>query len=196
MGEEDTMAKLSALESADYLIKRAIDDQNGDLLTNLKLQKLLYYAQGCYLGVYGAPLFDDTIEAWGLGPVVPNVYHQFKVCGRQSIEDIAGDELAVDEDVAVFLDVIYAKFGAYSASRLVDMTHSEAPWKECYMSRQSVEMDKNRLMKFFVANWIDADVAIVDDGYDEGMVRQLLEAKAAPGVAETAEEVEAWLERV
>lgn len=44
-------------------------------LSNLKLQKLQYYAQGHHLAVYGQPLFADKIQAWSYGPVVPEVYH-------------------------------------------------------------------------------------------------------------------------
>ncbi|MFD2419431.1 Panacea domain-containing protein [Amycolatopsis pigmentata] len=46
-------------------------------LSNLKLQKLLYYAQGHYLALTGRPLFDDEIQAWSHGPVVPAVYRQW-----------------------------------------------------------------------------------------------------------------------
>jgi uncharacterized phage-associated protein len=54
-------------------------------LSNLKLQKLLYYAQGHYLATAGQPLFDDRIQAWSHGPVVPTVYHEYKKFGRDNI---------------------------------------------------------------------------------------------------------------
>src|ERR1035437_5552959 len=47
-------------------------------ISNLKLQKLLYYAQAWHLALYDAPLFDDKIEAWVHGPVVPGVFREYK----------------------------------------------------------------------------------------------------------------------
>lgn len=51
----------------DYL--REIEDEDTDYISNLKLQKLLYYAQGSFLSIYDKPLFEDPIEAWRHGPV-------------------------------------------------------------------------------------------------------------------------------
>lgn len=63
-------------EIADYII--LYFQEHGEPLTNLKLQKLLYYAKGWYLALYDKPLFNDKIEAWVHGPVVPSIYHAFK----------------------------------------------------------------------------------------------------------------------
>jgi uncharacterized phage-associated protein len=46
----------------------AFCNEYGDTLTNLKLQKLLYYAQGWYLAMHDEPLFDEPLEAWTLQP--------------------------------------------------------------------------------------------------------------------------------
>jgi len=54
-------------------------------LTPLKLQKLIYYAHGWHLALRDQPLIDELIEAWEYGPVVPNVYHEFKEFGNQPI---------------------------------------------------------------------------------------------------------------
>ena len=61
-----------------YIMGEAFDD-----LTNMKLNKLLYFSQGHYLKKYGRPLFNNVIEAWGHGPVVPEVYSTYKECQRQ-----------------------------------------------------------------------------------------------------------------
>lgn len=55
-----------------YIMGDAFDD-----LTNMKINKLLYFAQGHYLREYGEPLFDDGIEAWDHGPVIPAVYSAY-----------------------------------------------------------------------------------------------------------------------
>ena len=67
------------------LAKRQNDLDRGDMMTNLRLQKLLYFAQGWHLARFGRPLFDASIEAWPYGPVVPEVYRAYKEYGREGI---------------------------------------------------------------------------------------------------------------
>jgi len=62
----------NAEDVADY-IRFIIDENLGDNLSNLKLQKLLYYCQGYFLAFNGEPLFKEEIAAWTCGPVVPSV---------------------------------------------------------------------------------------------------------------------------
>jgi uncharacterized phage-associated protein len=75
-----------ASEIADYFLSLQ-DEEAGDSISNLKLQKLLYYAQGCFIALCGAdsPLFGERIYAWDLGPVVPEIYHEYKGCGRNAL---------------------------------------------------------------------------------------------------------------
>ena len=54
---------------AAYILAKQ-DDDSGDLISNLKLQKLAYYAQGFCLAMHGRPLFPEAIKAWKHGPVV------------------------------------------------------------------------------------------------------------------------------
>ena len=67
------------------LAKRQNDLDRGDLMTNLRLQKLLYFAQGWHLARFGRPLFDASIEAWPYGPAVPEAYRAYKEYGREGI---------------------------------------------------------------------------------------------------------------
>ena len=67
------------------LANEQANNEQGDMMTNLRLQKLLYFAQGWHLARYGKPLFDDDIEAWQYGPVVPSVYNAYKQYGRGGI---------------------------------------------------------------------------------------------------------------
>ena len=61
-------------------------DRGKELMTNMKLQKMLYYQQGFHLAYFGTPLFDDDFEAWMYGPVIPSVYEKYKNFGHQGIE--------------------------------------------------------------------------------------------------------------
>lgn len=61
---------------ADYFIWLAND--SGSFISNLKLQKLVYYAQAWYLAIYGQSLFDEDFEAWVHGPIIPSLYQKYK----------------------------------------------------------------------------------------------------------------------
>lgn len=106
------------------------DDEAGDNITNLKIQKLLYYAQGAHLAIHGKPLFDQQIEAWTHGPVVPDVYHELKAFGSSSIQVEGMCEAfdRLDEQEQSVVNEVYDVYGQYSAWKLRDMTHQEPPW--------------------------------------------------------------------
>jgi len=123
---------VSALDAAKYLL--TLDDQEaGDLSSNLKLQKLLYYAQGVHLAVYGQPLFSERIEAWEHGPVCPPVYGYFKKFAAGPIEPPAEfDPSVVPPEAKETLGEVHRVYGQFSAWRLREMTHEEPPWRQSY----------------------------------------------------------------
>lgn len=123
-------------------------------VSNLKLQKLLYYAQGHCLGLNHAPLFDDRIEAWAHGPVVPTVYHRFKASGSRAIELDA--ELAASFDWDEYRDVeqllirVWNTYGPYDAWALRNRTHGEAPWVKAFApDERAIEISQASLEAFF-----------------------------------------------
>lgn len=82
---------LATLDVARYLIRAAVgDDEDSDLLSQMRLHKLLYYAQGWHLAVFGEPLFAGRIEAWKHGPVVREVYPTFSGYGARGIDPEEG----------------------------------------------------------------------------------------------------------
>ena len=117
----------TAFDVAYYML--ALDShKDGEGLTNLKLQKLCYYSQGFYLAIYDQPIFDEDIQAWAHGPVIPEIYHRFKVFGSSVINpdpytiNLSADKFSLIEEV-------YEVFGQYSAWKLRNMTHEEPTWK-------------------------------------------------------------------
>jgi uncharacterized phage-associated protein len=117
-------------QAADFFIRQA-DNEAGDVMTHLKLQKLLYYAQGWHLALHGEPLFEARIEAWAHGPVCPDVWERFKHKGWEPIT--ASDASSVDEldsNDRDFLNEVWEVYGQFSAKRLEEMTHDEAPYVE------------------------------------------------------------------
>lgn len=102
-------------------------------VTNLKLQKMLYFAQGFFLGRYGKELFKDAIQAWTYGPVVPNVYNSYMGYGSQYITSTLNAEDIKDEEVKEVLSGIVSSMEKYSASDLVAMTHlPNTPWSRIW----------------------------------------------------------------
>jgi uncharacterized phage-associated protein len=120
-------AQISANDVADYFLSKN-DETAGELISNLKLQKLLYYAQGFHLAITDKPLFPERIEAWIHGPVVPRVYHRFKDYGETALP-AAGQRLSFDKETAELLEEVHQVYGQFSAWKLREMTHEEAPWK-------------------------------------------------------------------
>lgn len=110
------------------------DEDAGDVITNLKAQKLLYYAQGVSLAKLGTPLFNDDFVAWQHGPVIKDLYHKLKRFGSNQIVSIQDLKVSkfTDEEQDVLVSV-YKTFGQFSAWKLRDMTHIEDPWKNVKM---------------------------------------------------------------
>jgi uncharacterized phage-associated protein len=130
-GEVSAMEpKYSAHDIADYFLFKAQKD-NQELLSNLKLQKLVYYAQGLHLALYGKPLFLENIEAWQYGPVIPDLYFKYRDYGSGGIPASEYfDPSIIDSDTKDFLDEIYDVFGQFSAIRLMDLAHEDQCWKD------------------------------------------------------------------
>lgn len=105
-----------------------LGDEDG--ISNLKLQKLVYYAQGFYLALYDEALFDDNIEAWAHGPVVPVVYHEYKSSGKLPIElgSPFNAHVCLTKQEISHIETIFDVFGQFSAWKLRNMTHEESPW--------------------------------------------------------------------
>jgi uncharacterized phage-associated protein len=138
---------LSAQDVARYFLA-IVDKDAGDNMTHLKLQKLLYYAQGFYIAMHGGePLFGEPIEAWDHGPVVPQVYQAFKGCGNRPIERPEDfDPQDYPPEVRELLDAVYRVYGQFTAWKLRDLTHGEAPWRD---TPRNGEIPRQSLREFF-----------------------------------------------
>ena len=145
---------MSANFIASYLVKMFNRMDENDL-TNLKLQKLLYFAQRTYLKKYNKILFEDKIEAWKYGPVVNSVYTIYSSCGSSPITNLdipsEYEKDILPDEVEDHLDYVIRKYGIYSASHLVDKTHHEAPWVENYIQGARNVIPIDDLISFNVA---------------------------------------------
>lgn len=119
---------------ASYFIEQSSSLPENDL-TNLKLQKILFYAQAETMQKTGNKLFADEVEAWKYGPVVPAVYNWLKGCGAYPITifDVPISTNDIDGKSEELLSEIWRDYSKYSAGYLVDKTHEEgSPWKNTF----------------------------------------------------------------
>lgn len=122
---------IDCLNVARYFIMKAYEDGIEAEMTNMKVQKLLYYAQSLHLALYNEPLFEEEIQAWRYGPVCPPAYRfysdfeakQLPIPRKESLLELASEKKEL-------LEEIWGYFGGYHAYGLSNMTHGEFPWKK------------------------------------------------------------------
>ncbi|PJC28381.1 hypothetical protein CO054_00520 [Candidatus Shapirobacteria bacterium CG_4_9_14_0_2_um_filter_39_11] len=128
------LLNISASDVAKYYLYRSTRD--GELISPLKMQKLIYYAYVWTLLKNHQKLFGEKIEAWSLGPVVPSLYRELKRYGSAPIdEDFIGSGKEIKEIESKFppnvrktIDEVYEEYMTKTAFELVQLVHEEKPW--------------------------------------------------------------------
>ncbi|HEY9798890.1 MAG TPA: type II toxin-antitoxin system antitoxin SocA domain-containing protein [Leptolyngbyaceae cyanobacterium] len=122
---------INCLDAARYFIVRAYEDGIEAEMTNMKVQKLLYYSQSLHLALYDEPLFDEEIQAWRYGPVCPPAYRYYSEFEAQQLP-VPQKEFLIEipDEQKKLLQEVWGYFGGYHAYRLSGMTHLEFPWKK------------------------------------------------------------------
>jgi uncharacterized phage-associated protein len=135
-----------------WFIKNNNDAAKPSLNGHLKLQKLLYYAQAMKLAVDDEPLFNNRIEAWEKGPVVSDMYFEYR--HNDFIEIAKSTPLQVDFDSRTLkiLQIVNHVYGTQTGTQLVDLTHSEEPWAELeekVKNRENPEITQDKLREYY-----------------------------------------------
>lgn len=128
---------------ANYFIKRA--ESKGLDITILKLLKLVYIGYGWVLALTDRKLFEEDIQAWQHGPVIPSLYNEFKHFGKTPINSYATDfdletyEFCApeidndDKDILLILGRVWDIYHKFTASALRNKTHeSDTPWSKTF----------------------------------------------------------------
>lgn len=124
------MESYTAMQIAEYTINKCTRD--GKYISNLSLQKILYYIQIHFLKKDKNPIFTDDIEAWQFGPVVPKVYYRYCGFGSSPIL-LSYPDLILDNEVKNDLNEIIEEKREINPWKLVDDTHKEnGPWETVY----------------------------------------------------------------
>lgn len=127
---------MKALDVAKYILAKS--EEYGDLTTNKKLQKLLYYVKAWGLVYIKGGIIDEPFEAWVHGPVCRVVYNHYKRFGYAPIEEnfdgqspseyIAKFEKVHSADEVELINTVYKKYSPLSSMELELLSHSEKPW--------------------------------------------------------------------
>ena len=96
-------------------------------MTQKKLQKLCYYAQGWYAGLTGEKLYQNELQAWIHGPVSPELYDAYKAYGYNEIPKI--NDAVTNVELKGLVEQIYRIYGKLDGDELETLTHKETPWK-------------------------------------------------------------------
>lgn len=118
---------------ADYFI--AVSNASESLITNLKLQKLVYYAQAWYLAIYKKPIFEEDFQAWVHGPVLVDLYNEYKDLKWYPIQrdDLTEERLVslkaqFSPELNQLLEEVVDEYFVLDAYALEYQTHREDPW--------------------------------------------------------------------
>lgn len=155
------------LDVSRYVINYSNDMNYG--ISNLKLQKLLYFIQAFFLIKNNEPCFSEAIEAWDFGPVVPVAYQEFRVFGGADIPSVTSyivfernkntkflsfkkkqfNENVIESCDKALLREVIDKFSHYSATDLVKITHRQSPWRNAYAHGKNTEITQSAIRSFF-----------------------------------------------
>lgn len=161
---------MKAIDVANVLIS-CFDD--GAKPTNLKLNKLVYYSQVESLRQRGTILFDDKIEAWQYGPVIPAVYRAFKGFGRSPVAlDIMESPVMSTEEMAV-ISYVSRAYGKMTPYDLVSMTHREGgAWSRVYSPCYDNEITVSDIRESTDMEGISPSMKLLGAGID-GVMRSV-----------------------
>jgi uncharacterized phage-associated protein len=139
-------------------VKKGIEE--GRPLTQMKLQKMVYFAQGIHLALHKEPLVKDVFQAWKYGPVIPNIYHTYKYYGSSPIMDTDWILLSqfeekalttIDEKAKGTIDYTWDLLKDTNAIKLSNWTHEEgSPWQKSYVEGiNDVDIPNGAIQTYF-----------------------------------------------
>ncbi|MEL6469740.1 MAG: type II toxin-antitoxin system antitoxin SocA domain-containing protein [Cyanobacteria bacterium J06623_4] len=137
-------------------------------ITPLKLQKLIYFAHGWCLAIAKKPLIQESIEAWRYGPVIANLYYEFREFGSHPITRPAKytrdaeTQIEADDFTVSLLKKVWDEYKAYGPLELSAMTHlPNTPWKvarhKIAPEKFNVTISDELIKEDFLKNFANAD---------------------------------------
>lgn len=161
---KDEFSPRDPIAVANYVIDYT--NNHSKPITNLKLQKILFYLQAAFLVEYDTPLMETKFSRWQYGPVSKDVYFSFNDNGASNIKSKAKilnfdtfevDEplLKIDSRYKIKVDEYIEKLADYSASNLVQHTHNQSIWsdfKTSISNRNAPDYTDSEIKEYFSEN--------------------------------------------
>lgn len=138
---------INVLSLSNHIISRF--EEKNQIITNLKLQKILYYVQGYFFRKFDKEAFPEEIYCWQYGPVVPIAYYEYNIFGSKPLTSVNGYAIELTLEESEVIEKIIAKCQKIASSSLVDKTHSETPWKNAFSGQI---ITKQAIKKYFAYN--------------------------------------------
>ncbi len=108
-------------------VSKIVIQKSPEPISNLKLQKLLYYVQGWSLAIHNRIAFHEEIQAWVHGPVVPAAFYEYKHFRWNPIE-IPPETVSISASEISHVENVLGTYGSFTAYQLESLTHEEDPW--------------------------------------------------------------------
>lgn len=131
--------------------------QESASLTNMQLQKLVFFAHGVHLAAFeGKPLIQEQVRAWDFGPVVPELYERLRQFGRGMVvpdfaQELRGNIKPESTEMEAIRSV-WEAYKGYSAWELSDISHQEgSPWHSVWseQGRRYGEIPNTTIQKYY-----------------------------------------------
>lgn len=147
------MAEFTSL--AGYLIYLRDQESFYYSLSPMKLQKLMYYCHGMHYKRLNRQLIDtgNMFKAWDYGPVIPDIYQQYKVYGSNDIpvDCVSVTDIELTAEEKNIIEEVWNKLKHYSAYDLANATHKEPPWRVTYNNGagRGADITEEQIISFF-----------------------------------------------
>lgn len=153
---------MKASQIAEYML--ALDrDMSGNGIDNLKLNTLLYFAQGQALATIGRPLFDDSIEAWNNGPVVPAVYFKYKSKGGKNIRTKKELDLSMDPNIVSIIVDVVSSYDSKPSLHLMHMAGKKgSPYYNAKNKSYNQRLDLDEMKTYFKENRVKSTLELIE----------------------------------
>lgn len=140
------------------------------IITNLKLQKIMYFVEAYYMSkeTTANELYDSEWSAWDYGPVNRKLYDYFKKYGSLEL-NLSEEEQQIAEQLPninkKYINIIYKRFGCFNAFDLVSLTHMKnSPWEKIKKSKQYnfQVLNESVIDKKTTCEWFEKEFGFLD----------------------------------
>ncbi|KRB57832.1 Panacea domain-containing protein [Flavobacterium sp. Root186] len=141
----------NCFDIAKYFIELAKEEGQG--LDPMKLLKLTYISDGWHLGITGKPLFENEIQAWKYGAVIPDLYYAIRMFGKDPVDPFLlniSAKTPLNEEDKEFLKKIWNNYKGLSGLQLSALTHEEgSPWSKTWDGTHDVVIGNDLIKEYY-----------------------------------------------